>query len=218
MGTLPRTPVQVWDFIFLYILDVKSRLNPIFYHFIYSLLFHEAHTIQGDAGLDPQFQALPRTPAQVFSILFLDILGVEGLWECFFILNYFFPIDRSSSALFVAQKTEALSTWWEPLPGPLHRFFSFLFLDILDGEVNYIYIFCVEKKSMTLRVFALCQPVPWSGHVFKLPSEAALDFASVPFHQRVAHCVQFSCKHRPPPPPHSFPRMRTLLVVFIIID
>ena len=98
----------------------------------------------------------------------------------------------------------------------LHRFFSFLFLDILDGEVNYIYIFCVEKKSMTLRVFALCQPVPWSGHVFKLPSEAALDFASVPFHQRVAHCVQFSCKHRPRPPPHSFSRMRSLLVVFIL--
>jgi len=68
---------------------------------------------------------------------------------------------------------------------------------------------------MTLRVFALCQPVPWSGHVFELPSEAAIDFAidlaSVTFHQRVAHCVRFSCKHRPPPPPPpSFSRMRTL--------
>jgi len=145
MGTLPRTPVQVWDFIFLYILDVKSRLNPIFYHIIYSLLFHEAHTIQGDAGLDPQFQALPRTPAQVFSILFLDILGVEGLWECFFILNYFFPIDRSSSALFVAQKTEALSTWWEPLPGPAQVFFILVPGYSWWGSELYIYFLCWKK-------------------------------------------------------------------------
>jgi len=58
------------------------------------------------------------------------------------------------------------------------------------GEVNYIYIFFVEKKSMTFRVFfALCQPVPWSGHVFELPSEAALDFASVPFHHIVSNSV-----------------------------
>jgi len=319
METLPRTPVQVWEFIFLYILDVKSRLNPIFYHFIYSLLFHEAHTIQGDAGLDPQFQALPRTPAQVFfnlvpgyswcggavgmffilnyffpidrsssalfvaqktealstwwepfpgplcrselqfsSIFLMSSQGwtqfllhfifiisfsswgahhsrrrwtwstvpgppqdsctgffnlVPGYSWCggavgmFFILNYYFPIDRSSSALFVAQKTEALSTWWKPLPGPLHRFFSFLFLDILDGGSElYIYFFCWKKIDDVQGLLCL---VPASS-MERACVRAAIGGRSW-FRQCALspHCVQFSCKHRPPPP-HSFSRMRTL--------
>jgi len=207
METLPRTPVQVWEFIFLYILDVKSRLNPIFYHFIYSLLFHEAHTIQGDAGLDPQFQALPRTPAQVFFNLVPGYSWCGGAVGMFFILNYYFPIDRSSSALFVAQKTEALSTWWKPLPGPLHRFFSFLFLDILDGGSElYIYFFCWKKIDDVQGLLCL---VPASS-MERACVRAAIGGRSW-FRQCALspHCVQFSCKHRPPPP-HSFSRMRTL--------
>ena len=87
----------------------------------------------------------PQDPCTGFFNLVPGYSWCGGAVGMFFILNYYFPIDRSSSALFVAQKTEALSTWWKPLPGPLHRFFSFLFLDILEGEVNYI--FFVLKKN-----------------------------------------------------------------------
>ena len=84
----------------------------------------------------------PQDPCTGFFNLVPGYSWCGGAVGMFFILNYYFPIDRSSSALFVAQKTEALSTWWEPLPGPLHRFFSFLFL---MGSELYIYFLCWKK-------------------------------------------------------------------------